>query len=229
MCCNLRTHVIAISIVCLIFTGLGSLRLIGTITSYLSSHVTWEADLMFGGSMGIAIGVQILFYAVWILSEILCLIGALKNNKCLLIPFIIVEGLQILVFIGVAILFVFLANQSVDALSNYNYDQAGRIFFYFMIIPLLIALGLTIYFLTIAIKFYQELSSGIVGDRTEGVVLQQYTSPTLLQAGGGVSTVYVSPGTQNVMYAYEEQPPSYAQTQQAYTYPTNNPGMKNPA
>ena len=229
MCCNLRTHVIVIAIIMLIFTGLGSLRLIGTVTAYLYRQLTWEAQFIYGGSMGLALGVQILLYAAWLVSEVLCLIGALKNNKFLLIPFIIVEGLQILIFIGFIILFVFLANQSVDALSDYNFEQIGRIFFYFLLIPLLIALGLTIYFLTIAIKFYQELSSGVVCDQTEGVVLQPYISPTPLQAGGGVSTLYVAPGTQNVMYAYQQKPPSYAQTQQAFAYPSNNPGMKNPA
>ena len=250
MCCNLRTHVIVISIILLIFTGLGSLRLIGTVSSFISSQVTPEANLIYGGSIGLALAVNILVYGVWFVAEILCLIGALKNNKCLLIPFIIVEGLQIVACIGFAIFFVFLANQSVDELTNINYgnqfdDQdferfagsVGGIFFYFMIIPLLIALGLTIYFLTIAIKFYQELSSGVVGGRTDGVVLQPYTSHNTsgvphgvpLQPGGGVSTVYVPPGTQNVTYAYQQQPPSYAHTQQGYAYPTNNPGMKNPA
>jgi hypothetical protein len=196
--------------------------------------------LLYGGNIELAV-VQILLFAVWLVSQSLCLIGALKNNKCLVIPFIIIQGLQILACIGFTILFVFLANQSVDALYNHNYDSyneqdfdnfgrnVGGIFFYFLIIPLLIVLGVTIYFLTIVIKFYQELSSGVVGGRTEGIVLQPYTSPTPLQAGGGVPTVYVPPGTQNVVYPYQQQPPSYAQTQQAYAYPTNNPGMKNPA
>lgn len=250
MCCNLRTHVIVISIICLIFTGLGSLRLISTVTTYLSHGVTTEASLMYGGSMGLALAVQILLYAVWLVSEILCIIGAMKNNKCMIIPFIIVEGLQIVACIGFVIFFIFLANQSVNALANFNYNDefneqdydhigksVGGIFFYFLIIPLLIALGLTIYFLTIAIKFYQELSSGVVRGQTDGVVLQPYTTPNTsgvpvgvpLQSGGQVATVYVPPGTQNVTYAYQQQPPSYAQTQQGYAYPTNNPEMKNPA
>ena len=202
MCCNLRTHVIVISILSLILTIL-------TILTGLS------IGPYYGFFWGLAIVVLL-----DLLSGTLCLIGALKNNKCLLIPFFIIEGLQIMACIGLTIPFVFLANQHT---RKKHTRKGNEEIYYLFIIPLSIALGLRIYFLTIAIKFYQELSSGVVGGRVEGFVLQSYTSP--LQAEGGVSTVYVPPNAvyvpplcppnpQNVMYAYQQQPPSYAQTQQ---------------
>ena len=88
--------------------------------------------------------------------------------------------------------------------ADATYENYAAIFFYILIIPLLIALGITIYFLTITIKFYHELSSGVVGGRTEGVVLQPYAAPTQFQAGTGPSTVYVPSGAQNVTYAYQK-------------------------
>jgi hypothetical protein len=133
----------------------------------------------------------------------LCLIGALKNNKCLLIPFIIVEGLQILACTWGLGFFVSKATQQYQA--PVPFAVMSLLFFG---PPLMIELGLTIYFLTIGIKFYQELSSRVVDRRTEGFALQPYTSP--LQTGGGFSTVYVPPVKQNVTYAYQQQPPSYA-------------------
>jgi len=159
-------------------------------------------------------------------------VGATKNNKFLLLPFIIVQGLQIIAFVSFTIFFIYLANKSASEIYNqtYGHDVGAvfGVFFYFLIIPLLIALGLTIYFMTIAIQFYKELSSGVIDGQTEGVILQPYVSPTPVQAGGGVATVYVAPGTQNVPYSYQQQPPTYADTQQGHGYPANNPGMKNP-
>jgi len=226
MCCNLRTHVIVISIICLVFTGLGSLELIGSVTAVISAQVTREANLIYGGSNELALGIHILLFATWLVAEILCLIGALKNKKFFLIPFIIVQCLTIVAIVVFVTFFIIMAHKtSADA----THESYAAIFFYILVIPLLVVLGLTIYFLTITIKFFQELSSGVVGGRTEGVVLQPYASPTQFQAGSGPSTVYVPSGAQNVTYAYQQQPPSYAQIQQGYVYPANNPGMKHPA
>jgi len=225
MCCNLRTHVIVVSIICLVFTGLGSFELIGSVTAVIAAQATAEANLLYGGSLELALGIHILLFATWFVSEVLCLIGAIKNKKLFLIPFIVVQCLTIVAIVVFVIFFIILAQKP----SADEYESYAPIFFYILIIPFLIALGLTIYFMTITIKFYQELSSGVVGGQTEGVVLQPYASPTQFQAESGPSTVYVPSGAQNVTYAYQQQPPSYAQIQQGYVYPANNPGMKYPA
>ena len=227
MCCNLQIHVIVISVISLCVSGFASLEIIASITAYINSRVTEDAKLIYGGSMGLALGIQVLLYAIWLVSETLCLIGAIKKKKILLIPFIIVQFLQILICIGFIIRCVILGSQHIPFIDS-NATRPGGISLYFLILPLLIALGLTIYFVTIAMQFYEELSSRIVGGQTMGNVLPPYTSHMPVQASGGISTVYVTPGTENVIYSYRQQPPSYEQTQQAYGYSKYNPGMKNP-
>jgi hypothetical protein len=131
----------------------------------------WIRDGLYGyGPLeGLTFGLHILAHVVLLVSGILGIIGALKNNKCLLIPFIIGEGLTILACVGTTNFFVFLANQRTK--------EGLEFLFYAFLIPVLIALGLSIYFLTISIKFYQELSSRVVDRRTEGFALQPYISP----------------------------------------------------
>ena len=213
MCCEHRTQVILILNLYLFGTAVGSLHLITTVSEYTSSYVSDEANLIYGGNMGLALVVKVLVYFTWLVSEILCLIGALKNNKFLLIPFIIVQGLQIFAFIGLIIAYVMRGNRS---------DM--EVLYYLVIIPLLIgAIGLSICFLVPTIQFYRELSTGVVGGQAEGVVLQLYTSPMLHQETGELSTLYSPPVTENVTCAYQQQPPSYAYSQQEYGYPANNP------
>jgi len=242
MCCDLRTHVKVIAIICLIFTALGSLNLIGTVGLFISGQVTPQVNMIYGGSNTLALFIQVIVYAFWIGSEIMCLVGAIKNNKCLLIPFIICLSLTILACIGFAIFFILLGSQALDALTSIDHQfkndedfqnaaaTFGSIFFFLMIVPLLIVLGLTIYFLVIVVKYYNEISSGVVSGQQDGMVLQPYTTSPAVQ-GGGVSMVYAQPGAQNISYPYQQQPATnmYAQPVQPYTYPANNPGMKNPA
>ena len=101
MCCNLRTHAMVIAIICLIFTGLGSLNLISTFAQFASGHATTsDVYTLYGGNITVALGVQIVIYVYWVVSEVLCLVGAIKNNKCLLIPFMICLVLSILACAG---------------------------------------------------------------------------------------------------------------------------------
>ena len=86
----------------------------------------------------------------------------------------------------------------------------AAIYFFLLLVPLLIGIGISIYFLTIVVKYYKELSSGVIAGQREGIVLQPYSSQPM-QPNTGVATVYVPPGSQ--VY---QQPPAY------------NPGMKQP-
>ena len=235
MCCNLQTHVKVIAIICLILTGLGALNLIGTFGTVLAGgQQSYDIGLIYGGNAALALAVQILIYSYWIIAEVCCLIGAIKNNKCLLIPFMISQVLTMIIIAGLGILFIFLGSATASALSShrseYGYDNGaaafGSFIFFIFLIPLLIALGLTIYFFTIVVKFYNELSRGITSGQRQGMVLQPYNAPQGVPPAGGVSTVYVPPGTQNVTYAYQQQPVANAYPQQGYAYPPNNPGVK---
>ena len=232
MCCNLRTHAMVISIICLIFTGLGSLNLISTFAQFTSGSATsGDVYTLYGGNITIALGVQILIYVYWFVSEILCLVGAIKNNKCLLIPFMICLCLTILGCVGVTVKMIILGSESLWAQRAFGQPGVGigGIIWFLMIIPIGIVLGLSIYFLVIIVKFYNELKSGVAAGQREGVVLQPYASPSVPPGGGKV--VYTTPGAQNMSYPTQQYPP-HQQPNPTYSQPGYQPnthGIKNSA
>ena len=233
MCCNLRTHTMVISIICLIFTGLGSLNLISTVAQSSSGQATSsDVNLFYGGNTTIALGVQILIYVYWVVSEILCLVGAIKNNKCMLIPFMICMCLTILGCVGATILLVFYGTLGAHAVGYVGAQSGvlgaigsiGVLAVFLMIIPAFFVLGLSIYFLVIIVKFYKELESGLVNGQRDGVVLQPLAPPSVTP--GGVQVVYATPGAKNMTYPPQQQPPpTYSQL----GYEPNTQGTKNPA
>ena len=238
MCCNLRTHTMVISIICLIFTGLGSLNLISTVAQSSSGQATSsDVNLFYGGNTTIALGVQILIYVYWVVSEILCLVGASNRyqpgtSKCLLIPFMICMCLTILGCVGVTLLLIFYGSLGAHAVSHIGSEgnvvgaigSIGVLAVFLMIIPAIIVLGLSIYFLVIIVKFYKELDSGLVTGQRDGVVLQPLAPPSVTP--GGVQVVYATPGAQNMTYPPQQQPPpTYSQL----GYEPNTQGTKNPA
>ena len=184
MCCNLRIHAMVISIICLILTGIASLDFIMAIGKLTSGHFTSnEVSTLVGGGFYspasiFALVVQILISIYWIVSEVLCLAGAIKNKKCLLIPFMIGLCLPILGCVGLIILIII--SGFLDAHPHDPYGKMGLLIF---VIPICIILGLNIYFLVIIVKFYKELASGIVGGQRAGVVLQTFNSPLAPQVG----------------------------------------------
>ena len=219
MCCNLQTHTKVIASICLVLTGLGALNLIDTFGATSSGYNTIDADLIYGGSVTVAITVQILIYTSWIASDVCCLVGAIKNNKCLLIPFMIKMSLTILIFFAGTIfcLYCALLTGAFISATTQNHPITQQIagsfaafYFFLLLAPLLIGIGISIYFLTIVAKYYKKLSSGVIAGQWEGIVLQPYSSQPMLP-NTGVATVYVPPGSQ--VY---QQPPDY------------NPGMKQP-
>jgi len=190
MCCNLRTHTMVISIVCLIVTCLGPLNFISTSsrsaskTPGSSQDSSQSSDVNTGKNFTIELGVQIFIYVYWIVSEISCLVGAIKNNKCLLIPFMICMCLTILGCVGATILLVFYGTLGAHAVGYVGAQSGflgalgsiGVLAVFLMIIPAFFVLGLSIYFLVIIVKFYKELESGLVNGQRDGVVLQPLTA-----------------------------------------------------
>jgi hypothetical protein len=122
---------------------------------------------------------QSLISVFGIISEILSVVGAVKNNKCLLVPFMVCLALQLFTCV------VFVVYLLVYLLVGCSYMHLIEFFLYAFIylIPLLVALGISIYFLAITIKLHNELSSGRMDGIQPGMVLQPYTIPQ-----GGVAT-----------------------------------------
>ena len=115
----------------------------------------------------------------------------------------------------------------------------GAIFLFIFLIPCAIAFGLSIYFLTIVAKFYAEIAKGAMPGQQQGMVLQPYNTPQMVQKGDGVAPVYIPPGVQNAGDQYPEKAPTGVESV-TYHYPQQTPdspfmqqsyqsGIKSPA
>ena len=162
MCCNDRIHVIVISIVCLVLSGLAALW---SMVQLVQVGIYASENQSFGGNGDIFVVIQVVIHIIWITSESLCIVGALKNKKWLLVPFMICLALQIL---GCIVGLIFVASDfSEDGFSVYTL---------LYIIPLFIVLGISFYFLSIAIRFHAELNYGWGSAEHPGMSLQSYTA-----------------------------------------------------
>ena len=177
MCCNLQTHTKVIAIICIAFAAIGSLFFIGLLTG-IPPFTRMRLD----STTAPIVGSGLAFCAIYLASAIVCVIGSVKNNKCLLIPFMIEKSLRILIAIG-GVTFSIYFGLSIWIISCF------------------IEFGLCIYFLVIVTKYYIELSLGINSGYTEGMVYHRYNPTQTIKQEGGLSTAYVLPGTEHVPYA----------------------------
>ena len=167
MCCNNRTHVIVISTICLIITGIAAMWFgIPTIIAVIHA----PADLP--SSAVVTVVVPSVIYFLWIASIILSICGACNNNSCLLVPFMICLVLQIIASIGFAIIIGIGRNSTLARKLGIG---PGHWIIY--IILLLVEIVLSIYFLAVTCNLCGELSSGTVHGSQPGMVLQTYAIP----------------------------------------------------
>ena len=259
MCCSLQVHVRAIAIICIVLTFLAAFPLFENLSSLdlggeiLGSRVTpWTTELKYNVAQ---FWVSIVTYVIHLLAYFLCLIGAYRRNKYMLIPFLVVTAIEILLWTGGVIYLIYVLASGVEpsyrALPSSFGDTRdeivaiGGLFLYLAIVGLLIPLGILSYFFVIVAKFYNEISSGIISGQREGVVLQAYNPPQMAQqGGGGVATIYVPPNVpyqypqqappvmQNVAYQHPQQPPYNPYIQQAHqpgaSYQCPQQGASNP-
>ena len=145
MCCKLRIHVIVISIISLIITGLADWGLISTYILYNNLTLTYVLCLY------------------WLVSGIMCLAGAIENKRFLLIPFMIGMCLIILICIPWLILTIYywVLGRSLEGMTP---NLTALLF----LIYIVILLGPSIYFLGIVVKFYKELASETVAGQGDG-------------------------------------------------------------
>jgi len=115
--------------------------------------------------MHLYVAITAIFYAFWATCEILSIVGAVNNNKCLLVPFMICLSLTIVSCFGFGIF----SGAAFDKAIFVRFDGIDIFFTHF--IPVFIVLGMTIYVLAIVLKFYRELSSGVTGGIQPGMVL----------------------------------------------------------
>ena len=188
-CCDSQTHVIAINIIGMIFAGFSLLSLTHNILSEMSYESGLSMDIddnkdLTNDATTQNNNVAFLFY-LWssanLIVNTICLFGAFKRKKLLLLPYIITSILWItLLTVGIFVLssfgFLFTNGGSqifqaiillgaiqdgkvVSENDTHEIDLGFGIFFVVVLAALLTTLGLFIYFLTIVAMFYEELSS----------------------------------------------------------------------
>ena len=110
------------------------------------------------------IGIPAATYAAHLVSYILCLLGASKSNKCLLIPFMIVTALQVLLWLGIGIFIIYIGATS----------STLQIWIWLLLIPLIGALILSTHFLIIVARFYFEIAHRDISRQQPAIVLKTY-------------------------------------------------------
>jgi len=190
MCCNFRIHVIVISIIYIILTG----------SAYWILEIginKWDLKDSWNNLVCLYL----------IASGIMCLIGAIYNHKCLLIPIMIGLCLTILVCVILLIIAIYWRGSGSSfygyhyKCTIYNkYTMTNTCTFFLAFIS--IFLGPSIYILVIVAKLYKEPTSLIVArqgdwvELPERVVVRPHISPTVTPG----STVNVAHDTQIKMF-----------------------------
>ena len=129
MCCNLQTHTIVISSLCLLFTGFSSAITGLRVIPLLFLPVPYSL-------IPLALLIWILFA---IISEIMSIVGASRKNERQLIPFIITLVLEILAYFGLGVYYG-TTNDHPD-----GYEIGG----------LSIGVVMRVYFLVVVVAFYR--------------------------------------------------------------------------
>ena len=136
-----------ISVICLIFTGIVYWMLISKIRLAEWSYVY-----------------IVCLYSL--VSEMMCFAGALERYKCLLIP-LMVGMCQTVV--GCAMWLIL--SIYCWAIGSYLEGMTVNSTLLSMILLISIIFGPSIYVLVIVVKFYNELTAGVVAGQVEGVAL----------------------------------------------------------
>ena len=173
MCCNLRRHVIVIAILSIAISGLGGTHWALDYTG-LQPITTIKLDV-YKDNFGDYAWVEFLLFATCLFADICCLIGAIKRNKHLLIPFIIISFGAIVLLSGCALLlliFGMLGEISEDLDKNLSDKDEDQTFLFLILIPLSIVLSLNIYFVIIVLRFYKAISSGATSIQETGMCLR---------------------------------------------------------
>ena len=203
MCCDLRTQTIFIAIKTIVVSGptfchwmLSAIAAMNrdpftdhvALRNYDYYNETSSATVHYETNYSIESSIVFVWSFSNLISGLLCLIGAVKRRKNLLIPHVIVIFLTVL-GISVAAIFLLvsgsvLAAGGIAMMDNQTGPTAWLglgfgIFFLIVLIPILIALGLHIYYLVIVYKYYTELlNSGVPNSNTTAVMVLNTTTST---------------------------------------------------
>ena len=168
MCCNFRIHVIVISVIYIILAG----------PQYWFMEILLDEWCPYCFSSNWNYVWYYLIFLYPLVSGLMCLVGAINNNKCLLIPLMIGLCLTILACVILLIITIYwrgLGSSGVHRGRNYSKTeyavQSGVISIF---------LWSSIYILVIVAKLYKELASVVVARQDDWVELpERVTVPVL--------------------------------------------------
>ena len=215
MCCPLQTHVRIISIICLIATGGSGLNILRLL---LTGHVTYFLNLFFHADIVLEIVVQICIFLVHLPTYILSFIATFKQNKFMLIPFLIVTSIQlvfVIVFAAYVIIIWTMGILFIGLFTEENTEEffsaLGGILLVIFLIPVFSVLGILVYFLIVVAKLFCEIHGRIESTIPPTITIQQCTPSINIPGhpyldGKGDANVYDPGGTPS---APVETPPCY--------------------
>lgn len=237
MCCDLRTQTIIIAIKTIVLSGPTFCHwMLSAVTAMsrdpFTDHValrnydyyneTNSTTVHYETNYSIESSIVFLWSVSNLISGVLCLIGAVKRRKNLLIPHVIVIFLTVL-GISVAAIFLLvsgsvLAAGGIAMMDNQTGPTAWLglgmgIFFLVVLIPILIALGLHIYYLAIVYKYYKELLNSGLANHSDATVMVLKTTTSAypaqtFQPNGYHSQVACDNQQQNIINnGYQADPP----------------------
>ena len=230
-CCETRTHVKVISGIGIALSGIVWLIWAfqvsyGQTESLDHSHGNYNTQNFseeYSSSHGGETAVLYLWSTTSLLANILCLIGALKSIKALLVPYMIATTLWIvLLVVGISLILAFgsmITGSSIIEAIEKEKNVLGQgthwlglgfgMFAFLLLVPTGAALGLCIYFLVIVVKFYKELSRVRILNMPNDTALQQldsrqyYTQQRPPIPSNYVPYIYQQDN--NIPYSYEQQ------------------------
>ena len=162
MCCNLRIHVIVISIIYIILAGLEYWLL------EIALH-EW-CPYCFPSNWNYVWNYLLCLYPL--VSGLMCLVGAINNNKCLLIPLMIGLCLTILVCVILLIITIYWRGIARIYYKSKYAVESGAISIF---------LWSSIYILVIVAKLYKETASVIVARQGECIELSERVAVPVLR------------------------------------------------
>ena len=169
MCCNLRIHVIFISIIYIILAGLEYWLL------EIALH-EW-CPYCFPSNWNYVWNYLLCLYPL--VSGLMCLVGAINNNKCLLIPLMI--GLCLTILVCVILLIITIYWRGLGSSGGYHNRRYSKSKYAVESGAISIFLWSSIYILVIVAKLYKETASVIVARQGECIELSERVAVPVLR------------------------------------------------
>ena len=187
MCCNIRTHLIIVSSIGYFLTVLAGLEMRYKFEPFLT-EIDIAQRVIFGGTLGLSAELKTLVGTIFVISELLCLIGAIKKKRILIVPFILCSSMQIIAGLLFTAYFGFSRGFKFAEISDALLLDCNS--FKMLVLLLCIRQVMAVYFVFIALSYYIKEPSQGVSEGSSETVSDTCTSPGKSAAGEEFSSNY---------------------------------------